>query len=154
MASEVTNRSDALASLLQDDFESHLEESMADPAYRAAFEDAHAIHRLLASLVGMRKVRGLRQKQVAERMGVKQPFVSEFERSTGDPRISTLQRYARAVEGRLDVRVVVPSHCDWVSARSGSYQKVYPTPSEAEASLGTHLPKYWAPRESAQYSVA
>lgn len=51
---------------------------------------------LLAAIVAVRRSQGLTQEQVAERMGVSQSTVSEFERSS-DPRFSTVQRYAHAL---------------------------------------------------------
>ncbi|HEX5927796.1 MAG TPA: helix-turn-helix transcriptional regulator [Solirubrobacterales bacterium] len=51
-----------------------------------------------------RKRLGLTQEQVAERSGVHSTEVSRIEAGKRDPRVSTLQRLARAVEvqpGRL-----------------------------------------------------
>ncbi|MFG2077937.1 helix-turn-helix domain-containing protein [Nonomuraea maritima] len=53
--------------------------------------------RLIEALVGVRKQLGLTQAEVAERMGRSQPAVSDFERVGGDPRMSTIRRYALAV---------------------------------------------------------
>lgn len=62
---------------------------------------------VVEQLVRRRRGLGLRQLDVAERMGVRQGTVAEFERRGGlDPRIGTLERYARAVESRLIWKVV------------------------------------------------
>jgi DNA-binding XRE family transcriptional regulator len=53
--------------------------------------------RLIESLVGVRKQLGLTQTEVADRMGRSQPAVSDFERVGGDPRLSTVRRYALAI---------------------------------------------------------
>jgi DNA-binding XRE family transcriptional regulator len=89
-----------------DEFRPYLEEAKRDPGFRAAFEDADDLHRTLDRLVALRKAKGLSQKEVAERMGVRQPTVSGFETEGSDPRLSTLQRYARAVDARLRLIVV------------------------------------------------
>lgn len=72
-----------------------------DPETAAAVEDSNAFADLIDCLVGARKKLGLTQQQIAERMGTTQSAVSDFERIGGDPRNSTIQRYARAVGGRL-----------------------------------------------------
>ncbi|ACZ31929.1 transcriptional regulator, XRE family [Xylanimonas cellulosilytica DSM 15894] len=66
--------------------------------------EAH--EKLLDSLVRFRKKHGLTQADVAERMGVSQPTVAAFERYDANPTLSTIRRYALAVEVRLREEVV------------------------------------------------
>jgi transcriptional regulator with XRE-family HTH domain len=73
----------------------------ADPSVVAAVEDAEELADLVASLVRIRRDRGLRQTDVAGLLGVSQSVVSDFERLGGDPRLSTVQRYARALGVRI-----------------------------------------------------
>lgn len=79
-------------------FELFLAEELADDEVRAAFEDAQSRNRIVDALVRMRHRLGLTQKDVASRMGVKQPTISGFENEGSDPRVSTIHRYARAVD--------------------------------------------------------
>jgi len=58
---------------------------------------AHGDMNLLTELVKVRKERDLRQKDVAQLMGVSQPSVAQFEASGSNPRLSTIRRYAMAV---------------------------------------------------------
>ena len=60
---------------------------------------------LLDGLKAMRKKHRLSQQQVAERMGVSQPTVAAFERYDSNPTLSTIRRYALAVDARIDERV-------------------------------------------------
>lgn len=87
-------------------FEQFLAEELADDEVRAAFEDAQSRNRIVDALVRMRHRLGLTQKDVANSMGVKQPTISGFETEASDPRISTIFRYARAVDSVVawDVR--------------------------------------------------
>lgn len=62
--------------------------------------------RLLEDLVNLRKRHNLSQQTVAERMGVSQPTVAAFERYDANPTVSSIIRYAMAVEALLDIRVV------------------------------------------------
>lgn len=62
--------------------------------------------RLLEGLVSLRKEHSLSQRTVAERMGVSQPTVAAFERYDANPTVSSIIRYAMAVDAVLDIKVV------------------------------------------------
>lgn len=80
------------------------DQCLTRPGFREAYEDAHTRHAVLDALLAERKRQRIGQTVVAERMEVTQPTVSEFEREASDPRLTTLQRYARAVGGRIEIR--------------------------------------------------
>ncbi len=61
---------------------------------------------LLEGLVRLRKEHKLSQQTVAERMGVSQPTVAAFERYDANPTVSSIIRYAMAVNALLDIKVV------------------------------------------------
>lgn len=96
-----------------DELEAEIAESMKSFEYREAREDLDARNELIARLVHLRVESGLTQKEVAQRMGVKQPMVSGFENGGADPRLSTLQRYARAVCARLVTDLDMPPVSAW-----------------------------------------
>lgn len=56
---------------------------------------------LLEQLVSIRKQKQLTQAVVAERMGVSQPAVSDFEHYDANPTLNSLVRYALAVHAEL-----------------------------------------------------
>lgn len=114
----MTSRNTVATTLPTDD--PFFNEVLSDPIARAAFEDAQARSELIDSLVRLRNVLKVTQAEIARRTGVTQPTVSGFETEGSDPRLSTLQRYARAVEATLVVRISMPAHCDWIP-RSDSY---------------------------------
>ncbi len=66
---------------------------------------------LLGDLVARRRELGLTQELVAERMGVSQSAVSQFERYDANPRLSTVRRYALAVGARI-VHVVTSDYLE------------------------------------------
>ena len=78
----------------------------ADPVVRAAYEDANRRTATLASMQRIRQAEGLSQHDVAAAMQTTQSAVSDIESGRVDPRFRTLQRYARAVNRRLDVAMV------------------------------------------------
>jgi transcriptional regulator with XRE-family HTH domain len=105
-----------------DEFDEYLEESLNKPSFRAAFEDAEERSRVLTSLVKLRKTMHLNQAEVARRMGTTQSSISELENGKTDPQLSTLQRYARAVTGRVRVRIELPSDCPWITSSCNAYE--------------------------------
>jgi transcriptional regulator with XRE-family HTH domain len=60
---------------------------------------------LVDRLVEDRLARGLSQTEVAARMGTSQSAVARLERGDADVRLSTLQRYAAALEQRVGFRL-------------------------------------------------
>lgn len=86
-------------------FDEFLARALHNIETRAAFEDSQNRHRAIDALVRVRNRLGLTQTEIARRMGVKQPTVSGFETEGSDPRLSTLQRYARAVDATVWVHV-------------------------------------------------
>ncbi|GLW52387.1 helix-turn-helix domain-containing protein [Kitasatospora phosalacinea] len=76
---------------------------VTDPEVARASEDAEILMNLIQSLVIHRKRCSLTQKDVAKAMETTQSAVSEFERLAGDPKLSTIMRYARAVGMKIHV---------------------------------------------------
>jgi len=56
-------------------------------------------------LVQQRKHMKLTQTDVAERMGVRQSTVAEFEKHDSNPTLRTIERYASAVDGKIRLSV-------------------------------------------------
>ncbi len=59
----------------------------------------------LAGLVEQRVALGLTQTEVAARMGTSQSAVARLESGDADVRVSTLERYAAALERSLEFRL-------------------------------------------------
>lgn len=68
------------------------------PDYRRSKHNAKADRDLIARLVARRNALGLSQEALAERIGIKQQAVSKFEKYDSDPKLSTIRRYANAVD--------------------------------------------------------
>lgn len=64
---------------------------------------------LLERLVALREQAGLTQSQVAARMGTTQPVIARLEAGGRDPRLSTIERYARTIGADLEVRIAEPA---------------------------------------------
>lgn len=57
----------------------------------------------VGALADHRRAAGLSQTEIAARMGTSQSTIARLEAGEVDPRMSTLERYAEALGGRLDV---------------------------------------------------
>lgn len=66
--------------------------------FRLARSLVRADSDLITDLVALRKERGLTQEQVAGRMKVSQSSIARFESGARDARLSTIRRYAMAVD--------------------------------------------------------
>ncbi len=78
-------------------------EFLQDPGYAALYREV-ANEEIGAALRAMREAKGLSQREVAERMGVTRPRVSQIESVEGTAlALEVLSRYAHAVGCRLDI---------------------------------------------------
>jgi predicted transcriptional regulator len=62
-------------------------------------------HALSGQLTELRHQLGISQAEVAARMGTSQSAVARFESGDLDVRLSTVERYATAVGGKLEWRI-------------------------------------------------
>jgi DNA-binding XRE family transcriptional regulator len=75
------------------------------PADREAIGEIKHAMTLQVHLHELRERRGTTQSAVAEQLGTSRPNVSRIE-TEDDMRVTTLERYVRALGGRLEVRAV------------------------------------------------
>ncbi len=80
-----------------------------NPERRTAFPGLQGLaarrRELVNELVKARQERGLSQTEVAARMGTSQSAVARLESGDLDVRLSTLERYAAAVDRTVDWRI-------------------------------------------------
>lgn len=77
------------------------------------FDDALQRQELMADLVSRRIAAGIKGKDVARAMGVTPSTVSELENHQDDPRLSTVQRYARAIGVRVELVTLSSAASSW-----------------------------------------
>jgi transcriptional regulator with XRE-family HTH domain len=76
-----------------------------DPVFPGFKEAAERRRSLASALTDERISLGLSQTEVAARMGTSQSAVARLESGDADIRLSTLERYAAALDRRLDWRL-------------------------------------------------
>lgn len=93
---------------VQKRYDEYWAKQMADPEFRAIYEEEAARMELWLQLVEARQAAGLTQQQMAERLGVSQAQVARIEKRGYDAyTLNTLRRYVKALgEGfELEVRI-------------------------------------------------
>jgi len=82
------------------------ESSREEPHFREMVQVALDTRRLLRQLADEREVAGLTQAEVAARMATSQPAVARMEAGEIDPKLSTVDRYAKALGKSMEWRLV------------------------------------------------
>jgi predicted NBD/HSP70 family sugar kinase/transcriptional regulator with XRE-family HTH domain len=90
-----------------------------DDDAEAVYKDAKRRENFLASLRRARKQIGLDQQAVATAMGTTQSSISDLENGRVDPRLSTLQRYARALKAVLGIQIDSDGYADMQTEAEG-----------------------------------
>lgn len=84
------------------------DELLADPEYRAVFEEEAAKKELWLQLVEARQDAGLTQQEMSQRLGVSQAQVARIEKRGYDAyTLSSLRRYVQALGDEFLLEVVV-----------------------------------------------
>jgi predicted transcriptional regulator len=82
------------------------EELLNDDAFTVEFVQLEDEFALAAQLIEARKKAHLTQEEVARRMGTTQSVVARLESGRPLPSLRSLKRYAEAVNGKVEIRVV------------------------------------------------
>jgi len=65
--------------------------------------------RLELALYRLREALEISQTEMSKTMGIAQPTLARMERSSNDPKLSTLKRYVNALGGELSIDVKLPN---------------------------------------------
>jgi len=89
------------------DHETFLRDARKRKGFSKAYEELEERHALIRAMLSARSNSGLTQEAVAELMGTTKSSVSRLE-SAGKhaPSLTTLQKYAKAVGCRLEIKLV------------------------------------------------
>jgi len=93
----------------RDDFEKSLEKQLRDPEFREEYEKLEPLYALIKMEIKLRNKRRLSQKELAERMGTSQSAIARFERGNINPTLEFVSRLAKALDTKLDLRLVLSS---------------------------------------------
>ena len=81
-------------------------ELMVDEEFRREYESLNEEFSVAAQLIEARMKANLTQEEVARRMGTTQSVLARLESGRPLPSLRSLKRYASAIGGKLEIRVV------------------------------------------------
>lgn len=76
---------------------------LSDPEVQQAYEELAPRFAVVRQLITLREERGLSQRELAARAGMKQPQLARLETGQVEPKLDTLQRLAVALDCRVRV---------------------------------------------------
>jgi DNA-binding XRE family transcriptional regulator len=85
------------------------ERSEKDAEFAEGFEAGYANFKIGVMLRQAREAAGMTQEEVAQRLRTTKSAISRIENHAEDIRLSTLNRYARAVGANLQIRLAGPA---------------------------------------------
>ena len=91
---------------MKTEWDSYLDQQLANPAVRQAYEEETKVLSIGMLLAKQRKRKGMTQAELAKKIGTSTPQLSRTERRPENVNMRTLIRYAEAVGMNLDVRLV------------------------------------------------
>jgi DNA-binding XRE family transcriptional regulator len=91
---------------MKTEWDSYLDQQLADPTVRQAYEEETKVLSIGMELAKQRKRAGMTQAELAKKIGTSTPQLSRTERRPENVNMRTLIRYAEAVGMNLDVRLV------------------------------------------------
>ena len=96
--------------------------ALARPEVKKAYNDLAEEFAFLDEVLNARAESGLTQAEVAERVGTTQSAIARLESAEArhSPSIATLQKYAKALGYKVEVRLVKERHLTGSSGRTAS----------------------------------
>ena len=83
---------------------------LENPSVKKEYDALESEFALFTEMIKARRLAGLSQKEIAQRMGTKQAAIARLESSSGkvkhSPSLDTLHRYAKAIGCHLDIKIV------------------------------------------------
>jgi len=83
--------------------------SASDPEFAEGLEEGYADFKIGVLLRRARETAGLTQEELAKRLATQKSAISRIENHSGDIRLSTLERYARALGRQLFLELRTPA---------------------------------------------
>ena len=78
---------------------------LKDRATKKAYDELGPEFAIVKMIIKKRAQRGITQKQLANKIGTKQPVISRLEQGTYNPSIKFLQRVAYALDAKLRISI-------------------------------------------------
>ncbi|OGE93499.1 MAG: hypothetical protein A3K08_01665 [Candidatus Doudnabacteria bacterium RIFCSPLOWO2_01_41_7] len=80
-------------------------ELLKNPAVKKAYDELGPEFNLIKLMIQKRLEKGLTQKQLAKKMGIKQPMISRFEQGMSNPTLKFLGRIAKGLDSKIKITI-------------------------------------------------
>ena len=87
------------------DYQDFKNKLLKNKATKKAYDELGFEYKLIEAIIDKRLKQGLTQKELAKKIGTKQPVISRLERGTGNPSIKFLHKIASALNAELRVSI-------------------------------------------------
>ncbi|WP_417133597.1 helix-turn-helix transcriptional regulator [Rubneribacter badeniensis] len=91
---------------MADDLDRYLEKQLADPGFRAMWDEGEAEYQARRAVIDARIAADMTQTQLAKASGVDQRVISRIETGGTNATVRTLGRIAQGLGKRLEIRFV------------------------------------------------
>jgi ribosome-binding protein aMBF1 (putative translation factor) len=78
---------------------------MKDPEFKKAYDDLEPEFAIVRAMIKMRLKNKMSQKDLAKKLGTKQPAIARFESGAYNPTISFLKKLSIALGGKLEIKI-------------------------------------------------
>ena len=86
------------------DFKDYKKKLFKDPEFVKAYQELEPEFAIIRKIIESRVKEGVTQKELAKRMKTKQSAISRLESGRANPSLDFLQRLAKALNTRLEIR--------------------------------------------------
>ena len=87
------------------DWEKLKKKILKDKATKKAYDDLELEYSIIDQIIAKRIKLGMSQKDLAKKMGTKQPSIARFESGYYNPTISFLKKVSEALDSKLKIRI-------------------------------------------------
>lgn len=84
-------------------FDEFLERELKDPEFKKGYDDLELEFQIIDLMIRRRLEKNLTQKQLAKKLGAKQPVISQFETGNFNPSIKFLKKLAKALDAKVTI---------------------------------------------------
>jgi predicted transcriptional regulator len=86
-------------------FEKYLNEQLRDPEFKEEYEKLEPRYQIIRQLIIERNNQNLTQKELAEKIGIKQSHISRLENGNYNPSVEFLQKIASGLGKKLFIEI-------------------------------------------------
>ena len=85
-------------------YNEYKKEALKDPEFKKEYDDLELKYTLISKLIDYQEKTGITQKELAEKMNVKQQHISRFKRGIVDPSTKFVYRLLKAMDMEIIIK--------------------------------------------------